>query len=80
MSKNQFRLVAAPGTSHEEFRSHIQSEIESARGSNGCALTKLRDDLRVAAGTTAVCIHVKGEPNAKQTALLAKYSAPQVSA
>lgn len=74
MSKNQFRLVAPPGVGHEEFREQIQTQLESNRSDNGCRVVKLSDDLRVAAGTTAVCVHIKAAPNSKQAAFLQRYT------
>lgn len=74
MSKNQFRLVAPPGVRHEEFREQIQTHLESARSDNGCKIVKLSDDLRVAAGTTAVCVHIKDAPNTKQAAFIQRFT------
>lgn len=75
MSKKRMVQIDAPDEMGlGEFRNRFSDEFADATGKSGAKLEKMADDIHVPAGTNRVCLHLSGEPNKTQAALLATYA------
>lgn len=71
MAQSIFRIAADGEQNTQKLRHDFTAQFADAGGPKGGAkLCSMSDDLHVPAGDRVVAVKIKGEPTAKQAALL----------